>query len=111
MLLLQGTSKVFAFFLRRSLTVEPKALPLAGGAARHKQVEGSAWCHTLCLLNKTDKFSLLREEALQLSIPRAKRIHFIELCNDSPSGAAGQFVLALRDSGGHFFFRKIMFFI
>lgn len=62
---------VFAFFLTRSLTGEPQALPLAGSAAGCKQAEGSAWCQTLCLLNKTDKFSLFREEALQLSIPRS----------------------------------------
>ena len=60
---------VFAFFLTRSLTREPQALPLAGSGAGCKQAEGSAWYQTLCLLNKTDKFSLFREEALQLSIP------------------------------------------
>lgn len=68
---LPGTPMFFAFFLTRSLTREPEALPLAGRTARYKQAEGSAWRHTLCLLNKTDKFSLLREEALQLSIPQS----------------------------------------
>ena len=60
---------VFAFFLTRSLTEEPQASPLAGSAARYGQAEGSARCHTLCLLNRMDKSSLLREEALQPSIP------------------------------------------
>lgn len=81
---------VFAFFLTRSLTKEPQALPLAGSVARYKQARGSAWCHILCLLNKTDKFSLLREEALQLSIPQSRRGSILlSSIMTAPAGAAG----------------------
>lgn len=70
--------------------MEPQALPLAGSAARYKQAEGSGWCQALCLLNKSDKFSLLREEALQLSIPQRWRGSILlSSVMTAPAGTAG----------------------